>query len=59
MSPSWRLYWRWPLSCPAQLPAQWGRRWLLVLDTAILYVNMETGHQKCKIFSEVRYLYIV
>ena len=40
---SWRLCWRWPLSCCAQLPTQWGRRWLVVTDTALTYLNPETG----------------
>ena len=40
---SWRLCWRWPLTCCAQLPTQWGRRWLVVQDTALTYLNPETG----------------
>ena len=40
---SWRLCWRWPLTCCDQLPTQWGRRWLVVQDTTLLYLNPETG----------------
>ena len=40
---SWRLCWRWPLTCCDLLPTQWGRRWLVVLDTTLLYLNPETG----------------
>ena len=43
VSPSWSLCWSWPLSCCVQLPTHWARRWLMVLDTAVLYVNQETG----------------
>ena len=32
------------LACCAQLSTQWGRRWLLVTDTAVIYVNTDTGN---------------
>ena len=32
------------LACLSQLSTQWGRRWLLVHDTSILYVNPDTGN---------------
>ena len=40
------LCWRWPLTCCAQLPTQWGRRWLVVQDTALTYLNPETGRSR-------------
>ena len=39
----WQHCWRCQLACCAQLATQWGRRWLMVLDTAVLYVNTDTG----------------
>ena len=39
----WQHCWRCQLACCAQLATQWGRRWLVVLDTAVLYVNIDTG----------------
>ena len=47
----WQHCMRCQLACWAQCSTQWGRRWLVVLDTCALYVNIDTGEFSWRVIS--------
>ena len=51
--PRWQHCVRCQLACCAHISTQWGRRWFLVQDTFLMYVNADTGKRNTSNIGEL------